>query len=158
MPLKVCQSSISSTNTCKMRTSMSIRTALVATLVSRAVADCSFASIQALLPSIASVDFVFWQAGGSTFSVPNGDIAYPTSPTNLTAHCAVQIRVTNGTSQYGFGMFLPDNWNGRFLYVHRYGSCPWCSLANGHGQGCRKRWLCWWHQLVGYGRSKQADF
>ncbi|KAH0151844.1 putative ferulic acid Esterase/Feruloyl esterase, partial [Aureobasidium melanogenum] len=113
-------------------------TALVATLVSRTVADCSSASIQALLPSIASVDFVFWQAGGSTFSVPNGDIAYPTSPTNLTAHCAVQIRVTNGTSQYGFGMFLPDNWNGRFLAVGNggyAGGINWLDMGGGLGYG-----------------------
>lgn len=100
-----------------MKISPLARAALLASTVTRAAADCSTASIQALLPSIASVDFVHWQPGGSTFSVPSGDIAYPTSPTNLTAHCAVQIRVSNGTSQYGFGMFLPDNWNGRFLYV-----------------------------------------
>lgn len=104
-----------------MKTSTSLSKALLATVVSRAAADCSSASIQALLPSTAKVDFVLWQAGGSTFSVSNGDIAYPTSPTNLTAYCAVQIRVTNGTSQYGFGMFLPDDWNGRFLYVHPFG-------------------------------------
>jgi len=100
-----------------MKGSTAIKTALLATVASRAAADCSIASIQALLPSFASVDFVLWQAGGSTFSVPAGDIAYPSSPTNLMAHCAVQIRVKNGTSDYGFGMFLPDDWNGRFLYV-----------------------------------------
>ncbi|KAG9605109.1 putative ferulic acid Esterase/Feruloyl esterase, partial [Aureobasidium melanogenum] len=121
-----------------MRTSTSIRTALLATVVTKAAADCSSASIQALLPSIAKVDFVFWQPGGSTFSVPNGDIAYPVSPTNLAAHCAVQIRVTNGTSQYGFGMFLPDDWNGRFLAVGNggyAGGINWLDMGGGLGYG-----------------------
>jgi feruloyl esterase len=102
-----------------MRTSISISTVLLVSVATKAAADCSSAGIQALLPSIAIVDFVLWQAGGSTFSVPAGDIAYPSSPTNLMAHCAVQIRVKNGTSDYGFGMFLPDDWNGRFLYEHQ---------------------------------------
>lgn len=134
---------------------MSIRAALLATVATSVAADCSSASIQALLPSIAKVDFVLWQAGGSTFSVPNGDIAYPTSPTNLAAHCAVQIRVTNGTSQYGFGMFLPDNWNGRFLYAHLivFRLLKTEVQANQNVQGCRQWRLCWRHQLVGHGKA-----
>lgn len=138
-----------------MRTSTSIKTALLATVITRAAADCSSASIQVLLPSIASVDFVLWQAGGSTFSVPSGDVAYPMSPTNLTAHCAVQIRVKNGTSDYGFGMFLPDDWNGRFLYAHFLISYLKCCQADEHDQSCGKWWLCWRYQLEGYGKSKQ---
>lgn len=77
--------------------------------------ECSKESLQSALPAIATVDFATWMPENSTFKVPAGDIAYPTSPTQLKAACVVQISVKNGTSDYGFGVFLPDEWNGRFL-------------------------------------------
>jgi feruloyl esterase len=90
--------------------------AAVAALTSGAFAiNCDKASLQSALPSIATVDFAIWQPGNSTFTVPKTDIAYPVSPTQLRAACAVQVSVKNGTSNYGFGVFLPDDWSGRFL-------------------------------------------
>lgn len=55
-------------------------------------------------------------AEGETFQVPAGDIAYPQSPTDLPELCAVQINVTSSPeSAYSFGLFLPVDWNDRFL-------------------------------------------
>jgi feruloyl esterase len=88
----------------------------VAALLSSATAiDCSKDSLQSAFPSIAKVDFAIWMPANSTFAVPAADIAYPVAPSQLQAVCAVQVSVKNGTSNYGFGVFLPDDWNRRFL-------------------------------------------
>ena len=92
--------------------------AAIAALTSSALAiTCDKDSLQSAFPSIATVDFATWMPANSTFTVPKTDIAYPVSPTQLRAACAVQVSVKNGTSNYGFGVFLPDDWNGRFLEV-----------------------------------------
>ena len=57
-------------------------------------------------------------AEGETFHVPAGEIAYPQSPTDLPELCVVQINVTSSPeSAYSFGLFLPVDWNDRFLYA-----------------------------------------
>jgi feruloyl esterase len=53
---------------------------------------------------------------GGAFQVPASDIPYPQSPTDLPELCAVQINVTSSPhSAYAFGLFLPVEWNERFL-------------------------------------------
>jgi feruloyl esterase len=80
--------------------------------------ECSPASIQSVLPSNASVNFAYPVPENSTFQVPKGDTGYPTNPVGLPALCAVSVQVNSiGSSTFGFGLFLPDNWNGRFLAV-----------------------------------------
>lgn len=92
------------------------RLAAAAALTSSAVAiTCDKASLQSAFSSIATVDYAEWLPANSTFNVPKTDVAYPGSPTRTRAACAVQVSVKNGTSNYGFGVFLPDDWNGRFL-------------------------------------------
>jgi feruloyl esterase len=81
-------------------------------------AKCDSGSIQALLPSGANVNFVRSVAANSTFEVPKSSTGYPTNPQNLPSLCAVSVQVNSiGNSTYGFGLFLPDDWNGRFLGV-----------------------------------------
>jgi feruloyl esterase len=78
--------------------------------------DCSMAGFKALLPANVSVTSAYALPENSTFQVPAGDIAFPSSPTGLRALCALQAQVpAPGNTTYGFGMFLPSNWNGRFL-------------------------------------------
>jgi feruloyl esterase len=90
--------------------------AALAALTSGAFAiNCDKDSLQSAFSSIATVDFAQWMPDNSTFTVPKTDIAYPVSPTQLRAACAVKVSVKNGTSSYGFGIFLPDDWSGRFL-------------------------------------------
>jgi feruloyl esterase len=83
-----------------------------------AALDCSPAAIQAALPSNASVNFAYPVKANATFQVPEGDTGYPESPIGLPALCAVSVQVQSvGNTTFGFGMFLPDEWNGRFLAV-----------------------------------------
>lgn len=80
--------------------------------------ECSKSAFENILPRKASVAFARKVAANSTFEVPTADLAYPTSPVLLRSVCAVQINVTSSpTSAYSFGLFLPDDWNDRFLAV-----------------------------------------
>lgn len=80
--------------------------------------ECSLSSIQSILPSNVSVNFAQALPANSTFQVPEGDTGYPVSPVNLPPLCAVSIQVESiENTTYGFGLFLPENWNGRFLAV-----------------------------------------
>lgn len=88
-------------------------------LVSLASAtDCTTEAITPLLPAGARLTSVTPVANNATFQVPAGDIAYPTSPADLQALCAIEVNVTSSNSSaYSFGLFLPQNWNERFLAV-----------------------------------------
>lgn len=80
--------------------------------------DCSPAAIQAALPSNASVNFAYPVKANGTFQVPKGDTGYPTNPVGLPALCAASVQVQSiDNTTFGFGLFLPDDWNGRFLAV-----------------------------------------
>jgi feruloyl esterase len=81
-------------------------------------AKCDPSAIQVALPKGASVNFARSVAANATFEVPKSSTGYPTSPRNLPSLCAVSVQIESvGNSTYGFGLFLPDNWNGRFLAV-----------------------------------------
>lgn len=80
--------------------------------------ECTPSAFKKVLPSNAEVLFAYRLPDNSTFEVPLGDIAYPTSPTQLQALCAVQVNVTSSpTSAFSFGLFLPEDWNDRYLAV-----------------------------------------
>ncbi|KAJ5380213.1 ferulic acid Esterase/Feruloyl esterase [Penicillium cataractarum] len=78
-------------------------------------------------------------AEGDTFEVPASDIAYPQSPTNLPELCVVQINVSsNPESAFSFGIFLPVQWNDRFLAVGNggfAGGINWVDMAVGTRYG-----------------------
>jgi hypothetical protein len=87
-------------------------------LAGAANARCDPESIQAALPTGANVNFAYSLAANSTFQVPNSTTGYPENPQNLPSLCAVSVQVNSvGNSTYGFGLFLPDAWNERFLAV-----------------------------------------
>lgn len=80
--------------------------------------SCSPSSIQSVLPANASVNWAYPLQANSTLEVPKGDTGYPTNPVGLPALCAVSVQVQSiGNTTYGFGLFLPEAWNGRFLAV-----------------------------------------
>ncbi|WPH00113.1 Hypothetical protein R9X50_00293600 [Acrodontium crateriforme] len=97
--------------------------------------ECTEEAFQAILPSNATVAFTRTLAENSTFEVPIEDIAYPISPTQLRALCAVQVNVTSSpTSAFSFGLFLPDDWNSRFLVVGNggfSGGINWLDMGAG---------------------------
>ena len=101
--------------------------------------DCTPSAFQQYLPDNAEVAYTRTVAEGGTFEVPAGDIAYPISPSGLQALCAVEVNVTlSSTSAYSFGLFMPDNWNNRFLAVGNggfAGGINWLDMAAGVGYG-----------------------
>ncbi|KAI1818393.1 Tannase/feruloyl esterase [Poronia punctata] len=80
---------------------------------------CSTSYFEAVLPAGADIQRVQHVTTGSF--VEQGNIGYPTSPTNLPPLCAVIVQ--NTTADYRFGMFLPDKWGSahRFLAIGSYG-------------------------------------
>jgi feruloyl esterase len=97
--------------------------------------SCSAEAIQALLPSNAVVEAVEKVTAGAEYGEGAGDVAYPTNPTDLPALCAVTVNVTSSsTSAYRFGLFLPDEWNSRFLAVGNggfSGGINWLDIGAG---------------------------
>ena len=80
--------------------------------------DCSSSALQAVLPSNVTVNFATLLRANATFQVPQSDTGYPNSPIGLPALCAVSAQVPSiGNTTFGFGLFLPNDWNGRFLAV-----------------------------------------
>lgn len=80
--------------------------------------NCSSAALQSALPSNATVLSAVPVAGNGTYGQGAADPAYPTNPTNLPALCAVYVNVTSSSSSsFRFGLFLPTEWNERFLAV-----------------------------------------
>jgi feruloyl esterase len=80
-------------------------------------AKCDPDAIQAALPKGATVNFAYSLAAHSTFEVPQSDTGYPINAVDLPGLCAVSVQIQAANSTYGFGLFLPDDWNGRFLAV-----------------------------------------
>lgn len=80
--------------------------------------ECSGSAFEVAIPSNTSVTLVQTVSQNGTFEAPAGDVAYPASPTGLRALCALQIKApAPGNTSYEFGLFLPEDWNGRFLYA-----------------------------------------
>ncbi|KAL6704549.1 hypothetical protein ACN47E_008059 [Coniothyrium glycines] len=97
--------------------------------------ECSASSIQSVLPANATVNFAQSVQANGTFEVPKGDTGYPTSPVGLPALCAVSVQVQSiQNTTFGLGLFLPENWNGRFLAVGNggfAGGINWAGMAPG---------------------------
>lgn len=91
--------------------------ALTATVAATAL-QCDPASIQSILPDNASVNFAYSVSANSTLQVPKGNLGYPVNPVGLPALCAVSVQVQSvGDTTFGLGLFLPADWNERFLAV-----------------------------------------
>lgn len=80
--------------------------------------SCDPQTFANVLPSSAKIEKIEYVSAGSTFGEPGTDLMYPIPPTNLPELCAVIIAVASSpVSVYRFGIFLPAEWNGRFLAV-----------------------------------------
>ncbi|KAI1184842.1 Tannase/feruloyl esterase [Nemania serpens] len=79
---------------------------------------CNVFTFAQILPANAKVESAYPLEAGSTYGDGLADLAYPIQPTNLPALCAVTIAVASSTtSLYRLGLFLPADWNNRFLAV-----------------------------------------
>lgn len=97
--------------------------------------NCTIEAIQSALPSNATVTNVTVVPQGGSFGQGAADVAYPTNPTNLTSLCAVIVNATSSPeSSFSFGLFLPDDWNSRFLAVGNggfAGGINWLAMGDG---------------------------
>lgn len=77
---------------------------------------CSELTFAQVLPANVQIERVEALEAGSTYGGGLADLAYPIQPTNLPALCAVTVAVaSSATSVYRVGLFLPEEWNNRFL-------------------------------------------
>ncbi|KAI0869966.1 Tannase/feruloyl esterase [Hypoxylon argillaceum] len=77
---------------------------------------CSELTFAQVLPANVQIERVEALEAGSTYGGGLTDLAYPIQPTNLPALCAVTVAVaSSATSVYRVGLFLPEEWNNRFL-------------------------------------------
>lgn len=95
---------------------------ITAAIVNAAQLQCTTDTFTKILSSDSSrsesavVQWAHRVLKGGTFQVPESDIAYPESPTDLPEICVLQVHVTSSPeSSYTFGLFLPVEWNERFL-------------------------------------------
>ena len=107
---------------------------LASALPSALALECAPSAFQTHLPSHAQITSALRIPEGGTFNVTN-NLAYPASPTNLRGLCAIEVNVTSSpSSSYTFGLFLPDEWNERFLAVGNSGysgGINWIDMGNG---------------------------
>lgn len=92
--------------------------------------SCSLNYFTSIVPDGVRVERVQHVTTGSF--VETGNIGYPTFPTGLPELCAVTLN--NVTANYRFGMFMPDEWNTRFLTIGSYaflGGINWLDMGVG---------------------------
>ena len=117
--------------------SSNLASSLALAATASAADHCSQEFFASLLPDNATLLFAESISQNSTFHVSPGNIAYPVSPTNLPAACALQVNITSSpTSAYSFGLFLPDpkTYNDRILGVGNggfAGGVNWLDMAAG---------------------------
>ncbi|KAI1124671.1 Tannase/feruloyl esterase [Nemania abortiva] len=96
----------------------------------RQATNCNLGYFTSIAPAGVRVERVQHVTNG--IFVETGNIGYPTDPTDLPVLCAVILN--NVTANYRFGMFLPDDWNSRFLTVGSYsflGGINWLEMGVG---------------------------
>ncbi|KAF5138919.1 Feruloyl esterase C [Metarhizium anisopliae] len=79
---------------------------------------CSQSTLEAILDSIpgTSINYVEEVPQDGAFGDAATNIPFPRNATGLPALCAASFNTkTPGNTSYNFGVFLPTNWNGRFL-------------------------------------------
>ncbi|KAI1823955.1 putative ferulic acid Esterase/Feruloyl esterase [Xylaria intraflava] len=98
--------------------SLGVAAASSSTHDERDIAFCNEGALASVLPAGAKIERVQAVAAGSTYGEGPADLAYPIQPTNLPALCAVTVEVaSSATSSYRVGLFLPQEWNNRFLAI-----------------------------------------
>ncbi|TPX18097.1 uncharacterized protein E0L32_011821 [Thyridium curvatum] len=100
---------------------------------------CSICAFRGLLPKNASVVSAIQVEAGGSYGEGPANVAYPINATELPELCAVTISVRSSkTTFYRFGMFLPVDWNERFLAVGNgglAGGINWADMGYGTRYG-----------------------
>lgn len=118
-----------------MRTATFLSSIAAQLALSAASRPCSPDSFGDVLPPSAQVVSAVSVANGGEFGEGSANPAYPISPTNLPELCAVIVNVSSSAiSNYRFGIFLPAQWNSRFLAVGNggfQGGINWLDMGAG---------------------------
>jgi len=78
------------------------------------VLECSPSALSAFLPAHASITNAVPVPANGTWSQPSPPFPHPA--TGLPALCAITVNVISSTtSSFNFGLFLPEEWNLRFM-------------------------------------------
>jgi feruloyl esterase len=101
---------------------------------------CAAATFASTLPAGATIEKVAAVRNGGSYGEGPSNLGYPSSAQNLPALCAVTVRVAvpGSGSRYRFGLFLPADWNSRFLAVGGYsqaGGINWPDMGQGPHYG-----------------------
>ncbi|KAK1718931.1 hypothetical protein BDP67DRAFT_486214 [Colletotrichum lupini] len=76
------------------------------------ISRCSLESITEVLPPGVSINYVNFVAENGTF----GDKAAVGNATALPQGCTVGVNlISSATSSYNFALYMPTNWNSRFM-------------------------------------------
>ncbi|PYI05207.1 feruloyl esterase B precursor [Aspergillus sclerotiicarbonarius CBS 121057] len=83
---------------------------------SNALLNCSTEAFKQVIPANATVVLAQRVAENGTFTPPSADTGFPNPAYMLPALCAVQIEMpTEANTTFNFGLFLPDDWEGRMV-------------------------------------------
>ncbi|KAK3303610.1 feruloyl esterase-like protein B [Chaetomium strumarium] len=103
------------------------------------ISDCSADTFAQSLPSHARLESVAHVAQNGSYGEGRSNVAYPDIPTALPELCAVVVNVTSSpSSSFRFALFLPTEWNARFLEVGNggfAGGINWMDMAVGARYG-----------------------
>ncbi|KAK4232942.1 feruloyl esterase [Achaetomium macrosporum] len=107
--------------------------------VGTSISDCSVGTFEQSLPSNARILSVAHVAQNGSYGEGRSNIAYPDIPSALPELCAVVVNVTSSpSSSFRFALFLPTEWNSRFLEVGNggfAGGINWVDMAVGARYG-----------------------
>lgn len=102
--------------TCKMHSSQLFFGLISSHALLANALDCSNSTFSAVLPSNATIVQVVPVPQNGTFGAGSSDLEFPGYGVALPELCAVEINVTSSeTSSYRFGLFLPTEWNERYI-------------------------------------------
>jgi hypothetical protein len=103
------------------------------------ISDCSADTFAESLPSNARIESVAPVGQNGSYGEGRSNVAYPDIPTALPELCAVVVNVTSSpSSSFRFALFLPTEWNTRFLEVGNggfAGGINWMDMAVGARYG-----------------------
>ncbi|KAK4180999.1 tannase and feruloyl esterase-domain-containing protein [Triangularia setosa] len=104
----------------------------VVLVASRPCDKNAFNNVLGISAEVVSAVFV---PGGHTYGEGTANLAYPIAPTKLPELCALIINASSSEiSNYRFGLFLPTQWNSRFLAVGNgafLGGINWLDMGSG---------------------------
>ncbi|KAK0714267.1 feruloyl esterase-like protein B [Apiosordaria backusii] len=97
--------------------------------------SCNVDSFNDVLGISAKVVSAVSVSDGHAYGEGTANLAYPIAPTKLPELCALIVNVSSSDiSNYRFGLFLPTQWNSRFLAVGNgafLGGINWLDMGSG---------------------------